>query len=251
MIVTPDELHRLLGHLPVEAARKLVNNEFVEGIEIDETAPTSEKDCVSCLHDSMTRKAISKPAECEAKGAIGDEIHTDVWGPASVETPQHKKYYVSFTDETSRYTVVVLMHAKSGTFDAFKALIARWERESGLKIKMLHSDNGGEYKSKDFDNYLAANGIQRRLTVHDTPEHNGVAEGLNRTLLEKVRAMLHAADLPGNLWGESMQSGSRSAPRRKLLVGKHHMKCFTTINPTCGTSKNGDARCGYTQALGN
>jgi hypothetical protein len=165
LVATPEELHRLLSHIPIEAARTLVRNKFIEGIELDETGPTPPKDCESCLHGRMTRKPISKPAEREAKGEVGDEIHTDVWGPASVETPQHNRYYVSFTDEASRYSVVVLMHAKSDTFDALKTLVARWERESGLKIKVLHSDNGGECKNKEFDKYLAEHGIQRRLTA--------------------------------------------------------------------------------------
>ena len=43
----------------------------------------------------------------------------------------------------------------------------------------------------------------RRLTVHDTPEHNGVAKCLNPTLLEKVRAMLHESSLPKFLWAEA------------------------------------------------
>lgn len=81
----------------------------------------------------------------------------------------------------------------------------RWEKEHGIKIKILHSDGGREYKSHNFDSYLATKGIQRRFTVHDTPEHNGVAERLNRTLLEKVRAMLHAAGPPKNLWGEALK----------------------------------------------
>ncbi|KAJ7197743.1 hypothetical protein GGX14DRAFT_359236, partial [Mycena pura] len=97
--VTIDELHRMLGHLPKEAAQKLVQDQRIAGIELDETARTSEEECVSCLHGRMTRKPISKSAEREAKGDVGDEIHSDLWGPATVETPQHKKYYVSFTDE--------------------------------------------------------------------------------------------------------------------------------------------------------
>ncbi|KAJ7220082.1 hypothetical protein GGX14DRAFT_309439, partial [Mycena pura] len=101
LVATPDELHWLLGHLPEEAARKLVRNGIVDGLELDETVPTSEKECESCLHGRMTRKAISKSSEREATGAVGDEVHTDVWGPASIETPQHNKYYVSFTDEAS------------------------------------------------------------------------------------------------------------------------------------------------------
>ena len=43
----------------------------------------------------------------------------------------------------------------------------------------------------------------RKLTVHDTPEHNGVAEHLNQTLLEKVQAMLHESGLPKFLWADA------------------------------------------------
>ncbi|KAJ7210356.1 hypothetical protein GGX14DRAFT_310538, partial [Mycena pura] len=79
LVATPDELHRLLGHLPEEAARKLVRNGIVDSLELDETVPTSsEKECESCLHGRMTRRAISKSSEREANGAVGDEVHTDV-----------------------------------------------------------------------------------------------------------------------------------------------------------------------------
>jgi len=46
--------------------------------------------------------------------------------------------------------------------------------------------------------------VQRRLTTHDTPQHNGVAESLNRRILERVHAMLHHASLPKYLWGEAV-----------------------------------------------
>ncbi|KAJ7080041.1 hypothetical protein C8R44DRAFT_578804, partial [Mycena epipterygia] len=99
LVVTPDQLHILMGHIPVDAAKKLVKNQLVEGLELDETQPISTDECKSCLHGRMTRKPISKGTERQAAGEMGDEIHTDVWGPAPVETTQHKKYYVSFTDE--------------------------------------------------------------------------------------------------------------------------------------------------------
>jgi hypothetical protein len=52
--------------------------------------------------------------------------------------------------------------------------------------------------------YLNSKGTARKLTVHDTPAENGVSERLNRTLMEKVRAMLWAAGLPRYLWGEAL-----------------------------------------------
>jgi reverse transcriptase-like protein len=75
--------------------------------------------------------------------------------------------------------------------------------QHNTKIKCLRSDRGGEYLSEEFSVHLKKAGTVRKLTVHDTPEHNGVAERLNRTLMEKVRAMLHDSDLPKFLWAEA------------------------------------------------
>src|ERR1700723_2342239 len=77
------------------------------------------------------------------------------------------------------------------------------QRKAG--IQKLRSDWGGEYLSGPFDNHLAKAGTLRILTVHDTPEYNGVSERLNRTPFEKVRAMLHASQLLKFLWGEAVK----------------------------------------------
>jgi hypothetical protein len=125
------------------------------------------------------------------------------------------------------------MHSKDETLEAFEDVDARWGTEHGIKMKILHSDNGGEYKNRAFDAYLSRKGIRRRLTVHDTPEHNGVAERLNRTLLEKVRAMLHAADLLKNLWGEVLKHAVwlKNRTSTKALGGRTPYKLFHHEKP--------------------
>jgi len=95
----------------------------------------------------------------KASGKIGDKIYTDMWGPTQIETLQHKKYYVTSTDKVTHYLIVFLMHKKNETLKSFQALDAWWEKNYGIKIKLLHSDNGKEYKSKEFDKYLAEWGI--------------------------------------------------------------------------------------------
>jgi len=77
--------------------------------------------------------------------------------------------------------------------------------QHGAKVKVLHSDRGGEYLGKEFTVYLKSAGTEHKLTMHDTPQHNGVAERLNHTLLEKVHAMLHESGLPRSLWGEAVR----------------------------------------------
>ena len=61
------------------------------------------------------------------------------------------------------------------------------ENETGKKLKCLRSDNGGEYCSHEFEDYCSTNGIRRQKTVPRTPQENGVAERMNRTIMERAR----------------------------------------------------------------
>ena len=78
------------------------------------------------------------------------------------------------------------------------------EKSSGEKIKTLRYDNGSEYTSKEFEDYLKKNGIRHECTVPKTPEQNGVAERMNRTLVENVRAMLSDS----KFWAEALSTAS-------------------------------------------
>ena len=59
------------------------------------------------------------------------------------------------------------------------------EKSTGQKLKALHTDNGGEYISSEFEAYLKK-GVRYELTVPKIPEQNGVAERMNKTLVETV-----------------------------------------------------------------
>ena len=78
------------------------------------------------------------------------------------------------------------------------------ERETGRVLKTLRSDNGGEYTSSEFQLYLKKEGMTHKFTVPRSPEQNGVAERLNRALLEAVRSMLVGAQLSQSFWAEAL-----------------------------------------------
>ena len=88
----------------------------------------------------------------------------------------------------------------------FKEYKARVELESGKKIKCLRTDNGGEYTDGEFLTFCKQEGIQRQFTVAYTPQQNGVAERMNRTLTERIRAMLRTAGLPNSFWAEAAKT---------------------------------------------
>lgn len=230
-LVTIEKLHRLMGHISPEAAKALVQKGVVEGFKLDESSKISS--CDSCEYGKTHRKAITKERQFPRASNIGDEIHSDVWGPSPVKTIGGREYYSTYTDDNSRFSKLYLQRAKDETFYSYKMYEAELLRQKGIHIKKLHSDRGGEYLSKEFSDHLAKSGTKRNLTVHDTPEHNGVAERLNRTLLEKVRAMLHASGLPKFLWGEAVKHAVylKNRTSTKALDGKTPFEIFYGTKP--------------------
>lgn len=71
-------------------------------------------------------------------------------------------------------------------FKEWKAVV---ETQTGRKVMYLRSNNGGEYTSKEFESFCKEEGISRHLTTSYTFQQNGMAEKMNRTLLEKSRCM--------------------------------------------------------------
>ena len=110
------------------------------------------------------------------------------------------------------------------------------ENQTGRRIKVLRSDNGGEYTSKDFDEYCRQEGIKRQLTVPYTPQQNGVAERKNRAVVGAVRAMLHDQSIPFFLWVEASSTVvyvQNRSPHR-ALGSKTPKEMFTGKKPEIG-----------------
>ena len=77
------------------------------------------------------------------------------------------------------------------------------ETQTGRKIKVLQSDNKGEYTSDQFLQVCQNEGVKRHFTVRHIPQQNSVAERMNHTLLEKVRCMLSNVTLDKKCWAEA------------------------------------------------
>ena len=189
-------LHRRLVHIAPDTIRTLVKRGAVEGVElIDSNAPFI---CDSCEHAKLMRKVIRKEQEAPLANAFGAEVHTNVWGPSPTLSLGKQKYYVTFTDDHTRYTHIDILLTKDKALEKYKAFVAWAHTQHGVRIKRLRSDRSGEYTSGAFTQFLREQGTERRLTTHDTPQHNGVVESLNRRLVE------HQSGLPEMLWAEAL-----------------------------------------------
>lgn len=98
------------------------------------------------------------------------------------------------------------MQFKSKTFSHFLKFKNLIENQTGLTIKEMVKDNGGEYISEEFKNLTKIHGIKMSLTAPYTPQQNPIAEIGNRTTTEKARALLKQACLPAEFWAEAVNT---------------------------------------------
>eukprot|EP00253_Pinus_taeda_P030053 PITA_30053 len=88
----------------------------------------------------------------------------------------------------------------------FKDIKALVENQTEKKIKVLMTDNGGEFCSKEFEEFCKKCGIAWQKTTPYTPQQNGVAERMNKTLMERARSMLSGAGLGQEFWAEAVDT---------------------------------------------
>ena len=100
------------------------------------------------------------------------------------------------------------MKHKSETFEKFKEFQSEVENHRNKKIKFLRSDRGGEYLSYEFGLHLKQCGIVSQLMPPGTPQHNGVSERCNRTLLDMVQSMMSLTDLSLSFWGYALETAA-------------------------------------------
>ena len=115
-------------------------------------------------------------------------------------------YFITFTDNLSRFGFVYLMKHKSEAFDKFKEYQKMVENQTGKSLKVLRTDRGDEYLSSDFLDHLKKKEILSKWTPSYTPQLNGVAERRNRTLMKMVRSMMCHVDLPISFWGYALET---------------------------------------------
>ena len=131
-------------------------------------------------------------------------IHSDVWGASRIVALKGHRWFVTFIDDFSRTTWVYMMKEKSEVHSIFKNFHKMIRTQFGAVVKIVRSDNGGEYFKSGLEQYFLENGMVHQSSCSNTPQQNGVAERKNRHLLDTARSMLFSAQAPKPFWGEAI-----------------------------------------------
>ena len=132
-------------------------------------------------------------------------VHSDVWGPSPVATIHGIRWFVIFVDDCTRMTWLYTLKHKGEVGKKFQQFYHMVENKYSLPLKVLRSDNGGEYLSTELSQFFQAHGILHETSCPQTPQQNGVAERKNRHILETTRALLIGAHAPHFYWEDAVK----------------------------------------------
>ncbi|DAZ96543.1 TPA: hypothetical protein N0F65_011220 [Lagenidium giganteum] len=139
---------------------------------------------------------------------LREVVHSDVMGPMKPTSKGGAKYVVVFVDDFSRFVHVSKIKAKSEVFEKFKEYKQLVETQTNARICCLHTDNGGEYENKKFRQYCAEHGIVRQTSAPYSPQQNGLAENMNRSLVDMSRSLLAYMHMDKLWWGGALSTAA-------------------------------------------
>lgn len=199
--VSNDLWHRRLGHICDDNLRKV--SAAVDGVRL---CKKSKNKYVICVKGKQTRAPFKDVGN--RAGNLLDLVHSDICGPLQQRSFAGVRYFLTFVDDCSRKVFVFPLKEKNQTFSTFVQFKALVENQCGRKIKVLRTDNGTEYCNNNFKKLCTEHGILHQTTTPYTPEQNGVAERINRTLIERVRCILIDSGLSKQFWAEALSTAT-------------------------------------------
>ena len=224
-----EEWHKRFGHISVSGLQHMNKGGLVDGFEAPKDKPTFE--CVACTKVKQTRNPFPRK-QITRTMQPGELIHTDLWEVR--EMGIHRvKYYISFIDDCSWCVTIECLKTKDQTTEKIKNYVAHLECQYAMKPKGFCADNGGEYIGIMLKQWCEQNGIKLEYTAPHSPEQNGVAEQMNRTLAELVRAMMFGTSVPVHLWPEAMRHAAylRNRTHTWALEGQTPLERWSGTRP--------------------
>lgn len=225
--------HSKLGHINIKDIKKLIDKQMVTGMDIKTTdCDYFETPCEICIKGKQVRAPFN--TERTRAGRPLEIIHSDLCGPIDPPTWDNKKYILTLMDDYTHYVVIYLLEYKSETVDFIKEYVEEVERDKTMKIKKIRSDNGGEYRNNKLENYCKEKGIIMDPIIPYSPQLNGKAERLNRTLIEKVRTLLFDMNVNKKFWGEAARVAAfilNRSPTESLSLDLTPIEMWTGNKP--------------------
>jgi len=197
--------HQRLGHASISDIKEMNSRSLLGKIDKNDIEM-----CDVCQISKQTKKPFPiESAKDKDVYRSNDIVCSDVMGPISPPSRSKKVYIVSFVLMKSRYMKIYPMTNKSEVFEMFKTYCNEIKTETGIIIKTIRSDNGGEFKNEKMNQFCKSMNISQQFTIPYNPQQNGMSERMNRTLIETTRCMIEESKMDKTYWLEAMMTATK------------------------------------------
>lgn len=195
-----DLWHRRCAHINAGNVYQTINYNLVSGVhKVDKEKII----CHECILGKLKRGPFKRIKKVTTNRPL-ELLHTDLWGPSPVDSHSGCKYFLGIVDDYSRWLTTVPLKNKSDAPNAILNYISSAERQLGVKVVNIRSDNGLEFCNQYLDSKLKSLGIKHQLSNRYSPEMMGVAEKVNGDAMDAVRTLLADSKLDAKFWAEAL-----------------------------------------------
>ena len=191
--------HYRLGHCNTRTIINMAQNNIVKGMPID--LSTMPPKCDSCILGKQARTPVLKMCEGVRATRCLERVFVDLCGPMSIASKTGRLYAMNIIDDYSSYVWTIPLRSKDEASRALQVWHLAITNHCDDRLKILVTDNG-ELQSHSVADWCAGLGIEHQFTAPYTSAHNGCAERLHQTLLNKARTMCLVCNTPASLWDE-------------------------------------------------
>jgi len=186
-------LQQRLEHVSMDIIHSLIHTSSITGLHVINNFPPFI--CDSCKYAKTTWKPICKECTAAQAQTFGEEAHTDVWGPSPTLSLGSRKYYVTFTDDSTQYTQLQVLWtnvmnqlfflfyytfrtpSQLGRYPGWSGLPQLWIQLWSHNSSMTHSDSLLAPKAQPYDGIregrgsCSSGGVALEHCLHLMPEH--------------------------------------------------------------------------------
>uniref|UniRef100_A0A8D9BGB4 Copia protein n=2 Tax=Cacopsylla melanoneura TaxID=428564 RepID=A0A8D9BGB4_9HEMI len=226
--------HRRLGHPCDGKLGHLQKEGYIDSVQ------QKQRDilCETCIKGKQSRLPFKE--NLVKTHRVLELIHTDLCGPITPNTHDGKKYILTFIDDFTHFTMVYLLEGKNEVPKFVMEYVKMVHAKFNTKISRIRCDNGMEFNNNILQNYYKEEGIKMEVTIPYTPEENGKAERMNRTILEKARTLISEANFEKDMWGESVLTSVYLINRLPTVNNKIPAELWFGYKPNYQKKKDAD-----------
>jgi hypothetical protein len=194
-----------MGHISIDTIHHMNSNNTSLGFKLDKNSNLKEP-CEGCMLGKKHKSSYPIHLTKERTTISGQFIHGNGSGKISIPSIWGSLYYILYSDDCSTYRFVHFARKKSEAFKFFQHLVKIIKRNTGNDVQKIWTNKGTKFCNQAFDKFLADIAITWKTSTPYTPQQNGYIERNSRTVMESVRNMIYAKDMPKHLWAEAVNT---------------------------------------------